>query len=224
MQFLKVDDGLIGATSMAQRLTGCLQSQQRVLWLIGGGSSIPLCVLAMNEIPMQLTSQLSILLTDERFGPLGHPDSNAYQLTAAGFNPKQATVLSILNPETDHSLEMAIARYQTIATHAFSENEVIIGQFGIGIDGHIAGILPHSLAVETADFATGYQAPPFQRLTLSFHALKRLHVAYVFAFGNSKKPALRNLQKETLPLATQPAQILKELPEAYIYNDQIGDI
>jgi hypothetical protein len=27
----------------------------------------------------------------------------------------------------------------------------------------------------------------------------------------------------SLPYREQPAQLLKELPEAYIYNDQIGD-
>ncbi len=61
------------------------------------------------------------------------------------------------------------------------------------------------------------------RLTLTFSALRQLTAAYVFAFGKPKQKTLMSLQKEALPLEQQPAQILNELPEAYLYSDQVGE-
>jgi 6-phosphogluconolactonase/glucosamine-6-phosphate isomerase/deaminase len=50
-------------------------------------------------------------------------------------------------------------------------------------------------------------------------ALKKVSTAYVFAFGDSKKEALKSLRDQDLPIDKQPAQILKSLPEAYLYTD-----
>jgi hypothetical protein len=46
-------------------------------------------------------------------------------------------------------------------------------------------------------------------------------VAYLLAYGEDKRPALENLKTE-LPPNQQPAQILKDIAEAYVYNDQVG--
>ena len=54
------------------------------------------------------------------------------------------------------------------------------------------------------------------------HLMMLNFAAYVFAFGADKKPALENLLTN-IDLIVQPAQILKSLPEAYVYNDQVGD-
>jgi hypothetical protein len=44
----------------------------------------------------------------------------------------------------------------------------------------------------------------------------------VLAFGENKLGALQNL-KQNLPLNQQPSQIVKDIAEAYIYNDQLGE-
>jgi 6-phosphogluconolactonase/glucosamine-6-phosphate isomerase/deaminase len=69
----------------------------------------------------------------------------------------------------------------------------------------------------------GYEAGPFQRLTLTFPALRRVTAAYAFAFGAPKHEALAALQTSARSLATLPSQILNELSEAYLYNDQVGE-
>jgi 6-phosphogluconolactonase/glucosamine-6-phosphate isomerase/deaminase len=90
------------------------------------------------------------MLSDERYGPVGHPDSNAAALDLAGFAPMQANVIPILVA----GLDLAATRenYQAAALAAFQKAEIVIGQFGIGSDGHIAGILPNSPATDTVDF------------------------------------------------------------------------
>jgi 6-phosphogluconolactonase/glucosamine-6-phosphate isomerase/deaminase len=107
---------------------------------------------------------------------------------------------------------------------AFSDNKVVIAQLGIGPDGHTAGILPNSVATEpNSRLVVNYVADPYKRLTLSFTALKKVTVAYVLAFGSNKMDALIALQSQNLSLSEQPAQILKQLNEAYVYNDQVGE-
>jgi 6-phosphogluconolactonase/glucosamine-6-phosphate isomerase/deaminase len=196
-----------------------LQQEKRVLWLVSGGSNIPVAVDTMAGLPHDMTSQLTIMLIDERFGPIGHPNSNMYQLQQAGFNPKHAALLPVL---TGESLEETMHTYAGMVHTQFTEHDVIVGQLGIGIDGHIAGILPRSpAALDQTNLVASYQATDFTRITLTFPALRRITVAYAFAFGDSKRRTLLQLRDEQVALEVQPAQILKAIPEAYVYNDQI---
>jgi 6-phosphogluconolactonase/glucosamine-6-phosphate isomerase/deaminase len=219
MQFIKTADPELGTDSLYQRLTEHLEKGERVLWLVSGGSNVGLSTTIMQRLSPSLTANLSILLADERFGAAGHADSNATQLLAAGFSHKQATVLPVLVGVP--SLEASLARYEATARQALSAADYVIGQFGIGSDGHIAGILPNSPAVDSPDLVAAYQSDPYLRLTLTARALKRLSVAFVFAYGDNKQAALEQLRDTTVSYAEQPDQILKELPEAYVYNDQI---
>jgi 6-phosphogluconolactonase/glucosamine-6-phosphate isomerase/deaminase len=211
-----------GVAALTERLARELAGGRRVLWLTSGGSNIPASVQVIDNISPALRQNLSIMLADERYGGPGHAQSNWAQLMKAGFDAKRAELLPVL--KTGLNFEQTVAHYQQLAKKAFDNNDVVIAQLGIGDNGHIAGILPNSPAVEeTPALAVGYQSTPFLRLTLSFTALRRVNAAYTFAFGNTKHRALTSLEAEQLPLNRQPAQILKQLPEAYLYSDQIGD-
>lgn len=176
----------------------------------------------MAGIPPELCSNLTLLLMDERYGPIGHPDSNWQALQDAGFVPGQATALQVLQPHLD-AAETA-RHFEADAQELLNGAAVVIGQIGIGADGHIAGILPDSAAArEESALVCAYESEPYSRITMTFPALRRIDAAYVFAFGETKRKALEQLQDASLPLVQQPAQLLKELPEVYIYNDQIGE-
>jgi 6-phosphogluconolactonase/glucosamine-6-phosphate isomerase/deaminase len=220
MKFVRVTELLDGVAPLRDRLMLDLNSGKQVLWLVPGGSNIPLTVAVMAQLPDDLTSGLTIMLTDERYGAVGHADSNAHQLDEAGFEPKHAVIVPVLR--TNVSIMETCTQYAADFTEAAGRADTIIGQFGMGADGHIAGILPGSTAVSSADLTAGYEAPGFTRITLTPKALSQLNAAYVFVFGDNKRSALARLQSEMLSLEAQPAQILKQLPEAYIYNDQIG--
>ena len=56
----------------------------KVLYLASGGSSIPLSVAVLRAVPASLRAQVTVTLTDERFGPVGHTDSNWQQMREAG--------------------------------------------------------------------------------------------------------------------------------------------
>lgn len=231
MQWVQSADWEQGIADLGRRLTSKLSKGQRVLWLLSGGSNIAASVRVMQGLPDEITHGLTLSLIDERYGPPGHADSNWEQLQRGGLATKQARTLPVLQPGLN--LAQTRDRYDTMIKTAFTENDVVIGQLGIGDDGHIAGILPHSVAtgsgtytgqesVMASPWIIAYHGLPFDRLSLSFAALQRLTTAYVFAFGPAKRPALHRLYNDSLPLIEQPAQILKKIPETYLYNDQIG--
>lgn len=203
------------------RLSQELAQGKQVLWLITGGSNIAVSVAAMVTLKPEHTHKLVIFLADERYGEVNHIDSNAKQLHDAGFQPHEAVFMQPLVP--GFSLEETRERYAQASQRAFEHADVIIGQLGIGADGHIAGILPHSPAVTASDFVTAYQTSTYTRFTLTFNALRQITADYSFVFGADKKATLEQLRDQDLPLAEQPAQLLKELPEVYIFNDQIGE-
>lgn len=209
-----------GVANLTERLVRELAEGRRVLWVVSGGSNIPASVQVMDSIPAKLTGGLSVMLADERYGAVGHADSNWLQLEQTGFKADNAQLLPALEQGLD--FEQTIERYNKVAAQAFEDNDVVIAQLGIGADGHIAGVLPGSPAAKAAgELVAGYHSGPYDRLTLTFAGLRHIDAAYAFAFGNSKAEALHTLQDQSLPLEQQPSQILKELPEAFLYSDQV---
>ncbi len=216
MHFIR-SDASSGTRKLSATLAAALSAGKRVLWLISGGSNIPITVEAMRQIPSELTSRLSITPIDERYGPAGHADSNVRQLQDAGFNPKQARFIPILDGNT---LEATTNAYARRMEELFAKNEIVVGQFGIGADGHTAGILPHSPAAEEEHMlATSYQGPDFTRITLTFPALRRITTAYAFAYGPGKRAAMQRLRQGAASYLIQPAQILRAIPETYVFTD-----
>lgn len=207
--------------SLAQVLTEKLRKDEHVLWLLSGGSNIPLAVQAMERIPETLSNRLTIMPADERYGPLEHVDSNVRQLYDAGFAPKYARFVPIL---IGKDFEETLHQFADTANRLFGTSSSIIAQLGMGADGHVAGILPNSPAASNeADLVAGYAGPDYKRLTLTFSALKLVTTAYLFAFGDNKRLALKQLQQDDIPYERQPAQILKTIPSAYVYNDQLEE-
>jgi len=120
--------------------------------------------------------------------------------------------------------EATAAAYEEQVKKEFAQpGSLIIAQLGMGSDGHVAGILPHSPAAKPNEHVVvAYESDPYRRITLTFTALRQIDTAYLFAFGAEKLPAVTNLAMHELPLEEQPAQILRELSDVYVYNDQLG--
>lgn len=220
MQVIHVADQTQGAQDLAEHILTTLQ-EKKVLWLVCGGSNIPLSVTVMNEILSRASkkelSNLTVGLIDERYGEVGHPDSNWQQLFDAGFTTDSISTVPIL---TGKKLDETVTEYSNILEKEFAHS-FVIAQCGIGQDGHIAGILPHSVAITDAVLVCSYESPPFTRVTITTHLFSKISIAYAFAFGESKRKVVRELTQEEIPLSDMPSQILKQLPLAYLYSDQI---
>lgn len=211
------------AAAVAAKIIDSVRQKKPTLWLVCGGSNITTEVEIMKQVAAGAPDNLGSLLVlpmDERYGPAGHKDSNAEQMRKAGFDPGAATWVDVLIHNVP--LDQTVSFYSDVASVALSKAAFIVGVFGLGANGHTAGVQPNSPAAE-ADEATvaGFEWSDFTRLTLTPMALKHTNVAYVLTYGASKKEALERLQKNAEPLKQLPSALLYEIPEVYVYNDQI---
>ncbi len=218
MQFIESNNDKEGIRALSKSVIDSLMDGKKVLWLIPGGSNIPITVEAMNIVrrqtkPSQLHN-LSITLTDERYGPLNHPDSNWKQLIEAGLNISGIQAFPVLS---GLSIDETVDQYCSRLEKLLSDSDLIIGQFGMGSDGHIAGILPHTKAVSETRLALAYESTKFTRITVTFSVFRQIDAAFLFVSKASKLEAIQNLKKDSVSLTDQPAQILKEIPDVYVF-------
>ncbi len=223
MQFISSSSSKQGMLALRDRLKKELLLDKKVLWLIPGGSNIPITVEIMNDLQKDLSkvylSHLTLALTDERYGKVGHSDSNWKQLIDHNLLVVGVDAVKVLR---DESLELTVKIYHEVMKHEFDKADIVIGQFGIGTDGHIAGVLPYSEALKHNDMlVAGYSSEKFIRVTLTPTALTQIDVAYVFAFGPSKKDPLLKLRDSNVSLDEQPAQVLKKIEQVFVYSDVI---
>ncbi len=219
MTFKKIASTAPVIEYLTKTILEALGEDKRVLWLVTGGSGIAIDAAVSKELLGKDLHNLMVTLTDERFGPVGHPDSNWQQLNEAGFDLSGAQVMPVLGGE---SQDETTIRYGDTVKQLMEQADFSLGFFGMGPDGHIAGNLPGSTSVTSTNLVEGYEAGPFIRLTMTPLAISHLDEIVVCAMGESKLTALENLKKD-LPLIEQPAQIIKQVSKVTIFNDQIGE-
>lgn len=214
---------LLDTTEAQNRITKALTNtlvEKRVLWLVCGGSSIAAQAQIMQNLPAENLKNLTILPMDERYGPPGHSDSNYQQLRDAGFDARRAKWKDVL--ERDLPLTETVSYYSELISDAQSEADYILGVFGLGADGHTAGVLPGTPATSDDEASVvGYVWTDFTRMTLTPRELVKTDEAYVLAYGANKKDALQRLQKNDESIQNLPAILLYHVPKVEVYNDQI---
>jgi 6-phosphogluconolactonase/glucosamine-6-phosphate isomerase/deaminase len=190
--------------------------------LISGGSNINAATQIMQRVPEDVSDKLIISLIDERYGEVGHLDSNFQQLLTAGFEPKRAKLVPVLQKNLD--ITETADRFEEFLADTINNVDLTIGLLGVGPDCHIAGILPNSnAAVENERLVSAYESSPYKRITTTFQLLRKIDICYAFAFGDNKNQALHDATNESGSLIEKPAKILNNLKEAYLYTDQVGD-
>lgn len=202
---------------LLEAIQASLAANTKVLLLLSGGSNISSGVATVNPLT---SNNLTISLVDERYGDVGHKDSNMTALEASGLDISRFQTIPVLTGKGFNETVEECRHMWEIALEAYDE---IYALLGIGTDGHIAGILPRSPALEAEGPIVGYEGPDYKRITLSLQALKQVHHAYVFAFGEAKVPALEALKRQTTSLIEQPSQILHEMPDVRVYNESLRE-
>ncbi len=222
LQFHHEPDAIKASEALAARLEHDLVNGQHVLWLVSGGSNIALSVHIMDTVASKVEDKLinlTVALTDERYGLPGHQDSNWQQLRDAGFKPRGARIILTLIPGL--TFEDTASAYEQSLGKALATADSVIAQLGMGSDGHISGILPGSVAVKNQGLVVAYDGGLYKRVTTTAMAFDQIDTAYCFAYGDDKRQAIDRLMNQELSVSEQPAQLLKTIAHAYLYTDQL---
>jgi 6-phosphogluconolactonase/glucosamine-6-phosphate isomerase/deaminase len=188
-----------------------------VLWLLSGGSAMEVEVAVADRLGK--AEGIIAMLMDERFGPVGHRDSNWQQLIEKGFADKGIAVIPTLG---DWDIETTTKKFEHQLISSFRSTKYALGLFGLGADGHTAGILPGSPAVGCEDLAINYRAADFERITITTETIRHLDEVVLYARGESKRQALNDFDREE-EWEVMPAQSLWQVPKLTIFNDFRGE-
>ena len=218
LNFQNVTDKKVIATVIAEAIITQLEAGKKVLWLIPGGSSIAVAVEVAKILIGSPFGKLTVTLTDERYGEMNHQDSNWLQLQQAGFYLPEAHLIPVLSGKDK---EATTEDYAMCLKEELANTDYSIGFFGIGDDGHTAGILPGSPAVHSEHLTADYSGGNFERITITPKVIAQLDEAFVYAVGESKWAALLKLESE-VALNEEPAQILKQVPKLTIFTDYLA--
>lgn len=220
---------------LSERILARLKKNLPVLFLVSGGSTVNIAIEVCRAVLIgypgnkeTLKWLFTISQIDERFGPAGHQDSNWRLLLNHGFQPHLYSVLPILREKTAsrEAFDAAVSRFNFFLNDAAQKrqhgNLFITGLFGIGQDGHTAGILPEtpasSMELNGGRLAVGYKSVLFTRITVAPAFFQYIDYAAVFVSGAEKQQILESLQNDRA-VTEQPAQLLKQTAETVIYTD-----
>ncbi len=213
------------AQFLAKQLRRELRAKHRVAWLLSGGSCIAVAVAAAKLLRTRGATlpwgNLAITLGDERYGEVGHTDSNWTQLLQAGFDLPGATLVPVLDGGT---FDETGQRYAELIQVLLARADYRLGLFGMGADGHTAGMLPDTGGTMAAALAYQYQGDDYKRLSITQQAVAQLDQAVLYAEGEPKWPALAQLCAGDVPPEKQPASALRHAGQLNIFTDYKGEI
>lgn len=212
-------DAVVASSDYLQKQLNDAEGQ--ILLLLSGGSCLNPVREAFKRLDDENLKRIDLAQIDGRYVDIGAEGSNWRQIKEAlGVKlNKLDTKLALLNTG-DEPEDIAIA-YEMELNGLLESADYTLGIYGIGPDGHIAGMLPTAHPEEFTRFLDGrlvvdYEAPDFVRMTTTQALLTKLDEAVVFACGPAKNAALERLN-EDLPPHKHPAQLLKDAERVTIF-------
>lgn len=217
MDYIYSDDPVQSAAKhITLAIKDHLLAGKKVLWLLSGGSGIRVVLETARQLQGMDLTNLSVTLTDERYGDLDHKDENWKQLLSGDFALPGAT---LYRPLTGEDRTVTTDEFGAWLMQQMATAEYTIGLFGIGDDGHTAGIKPHSSAVQATAWAECFTGDDFERITITPFTISQLDEIVIQASGKDKYPVLKRLLDEEIDIAEQPAQSLKRVAICTLYAD-----
>lgn len=204
------------AEAVANSILGHINKGESVLWLLTGGSGLKIATVAGQILKEHDLSKLTVSLTDERYGAIGHKDENWQQLIDSGLELPGAV---LYRPLTGESREKTTEQFSKWLEQQLNSNDFKIALFGFGTDGHTAGIKPGSSATTSASFASSFTGNDFERITITYPGIELIDEAIIQASGEDKKPIINNLLSGNIDINQQPAQILRKIPVATLFSN-----
>lgn len=189
--------------AMAQAVAGraaailaeAVTERGRAVLALSGGSTPKLYLPALDSA-FAHWDKVEAFLTDERWVPLDHPDSN--EALVRGLLPR-THLTGLVNAAADPEAGLAETRRRLEALPQPWD----LALLGMGEDGHIASLFPGTGAVHDPDpFCTAVRdAPLHPRLSLSAKALMRFGHRLMIISGERKLDVLSQATQDGLPVS-----------------------
>ena len=219
VEFISIAEGDQERASsyIAERIGAQLSNGKTVAWFVSGGSNIPVELATLEKLKStQNPDKLHIVLVDERFGPVGHADSNWHSMNLEEHNSAGYTLHPMLMD--GDTIDLATKRYDDTVATLLTDGAYTIGQFGLGADGHTAGLLPGNPVMESAVLYAHFQGPDFERITATPKLIDRLDECILYASGADKAQAYIDMLRPG-DASEVPARILQNAQKLTILSD-----
>jgi 6-phosphogluconolactonase/glucosamine-6-phosphate isomerase/deaminase len=209
--------------------------EKPVLFLSSGGSSLSL----LNNFEYILNPNITVAMLDER--AYTDPSANNFsQLMQTEFYQQgQNSGGSFINTQMreNETPEEFAERYGNAIKRWIDGNKdgVIIATIGLGGDGHVAGMMPHSLEpelfnelfVDTTKTVVSYDASGknefANRVSVTMPILKKVNYPIVFFHGVNKREPWSRVMADEGELNETPSRILREMKNVEVYCDLKGE-
>jgi 6-phosphogluconolactonase len=166
---------------------------------LSGGETAAECYAAVRATGPDW-SNVDVYISDERFVPPDHPDSNE--------GMARRVLLDAAQPRSIHPMyqpvpiEEAASQYDALVRGA---PPIELVHLGLGPDGHTASLFPGSPTLDEAErlvVTAGDDEHPQPRLTFTFPAIARARLVVVTVAGVEKRDAVERIRAgEDLPAA-----------------------
>jgi 6-phosphogluconolactonase len=182
----------------AGEINSVLARKDRAVMAVPGGSTPERFLSLLGHMSLDW-SRITLMPTDERIVPTGHPRSNELMLRRV-FAPLKQAICGFVSFHADETDEESAARTINARVDAVGNPDIVIS--GMGDDGHIASLFPcdpgwnrymgrHSGAAVLATHPKGLEP----RLSLSPDLLSQARARALLISGSSKLAVLENALK-----------------------------
>ena len=189
-----------------------LSHQGKCSVLLTGGRSALALYKEWALLPaFQGLKNTNFYLGDERCLPLNHLDSNYLMITRSLFlyGVPEGCTFNFFDANAS-DLNEEIERYQNLLPEYLD-----VALFGIGDDGHIASIFPHSPISENSNSRlalTKATKPPILRLTITPKVISTCHNIFALAPGKKKAQVCNSIVEDGAGggFISLPAKLIKD--------------
>ena len=135
----------------------------------------------------------TFLVSDERWVPVDHPDSNEGQARRAWLDHVEVGGLSSMRGDAS-DISSAAAAYEAVIARV---SPIEVCHLGLGDDGHVASLFPGSPALDVTDrlvVHTGDDLHEWPRLTFTYPAISACRTVVITATGAGKREAFERVR------------------------------
>lgn len=233
----------LAARELFTQIEALLQQGKKVAVLLSGGSALKILPFLQAEceqstLTIDQYAQISVTLVDERYGEVGHAESNGKAVEESGFGQfmrlKGMQWIPVLM--AGEKQEKSAQRMNALVTEWFTMDQIFtIGLFGAGPDFHTASNMPtvrngtlfvHQYSAEeyypAISLDEKYDNPFRQRLGLSEAAIRALDARVLLLTGDDKKPVLEHFHRADLTIDEAPVMALHNAKTTVITDQKVG--